>query len=128
MADARRLGRVLCTAAGLLSISANTQSAAAAELFCEGRVDRVLTYNDGRVAMQGTWRNSFTYACNVNTSWKGISTQSCWAWFAQLNQAASDGLTVRVWYGNQPDSVTCANLPTYASSLAPQYIMVLKAP
>lgn len=121
-------GRMLCAGAGLLSFMAITQPAYAAELFCEGKVDRVLTYNNGVVSIQGTWRNSFTHVCGLNTSLYGVPTQSCWAWFAQLNQAVTEGFTVRIWYGNQPDSTTCANLPTYGSSLAPQYVLVIKTP
>lgn len=119
----KRLQRGLVAGAALLTAFV-VQQAQAKDMWCYDKITQVLTYRDGFVSINGSWRNNYTHVCNLNSEWKGVPTQTCWGWFAQLNQAVSEGLKVSVLYDNVPDSMTCADLPTYGSSLPPGYVLL----
>lgn len=105
-------------------VGGGVSSARAAELWCEGWVDRVITYKTGEISIWSSWRQDWTHVCNVDASWKEVTTQVCWGWFAQLNQAVNERLYVVAWYGDLPDGSTCANLPTYHGAPSPLYVLV----
>lgn len=91
---------------------------------CVGTVTNIYTHAAGSVVIRSSWRNDWTQVCNVNEEWKGVPSQSCWAWFALLSAAVTDSKSVAVNYPNlQP--AECATMPTYASSPAPDFVRLI---
>jgi hypothetical protein len=108
-------GAQLLLGTALATVCAATQAA----IHCEGLVNYALLYSDGTVNVIGAWRGEYTYLCNTNGTWGGISAEVCLSWYALAAKAAADGKVLAVYYNT--DSYTCANLPTYGSSLVPTY-------
>jgi hypothetical protein len=79
--------------------------------------------NQGRVIVQGNWRNDFTEVCDDQGGFGNIDSVTCLAWFGAAVKAQSSGIKVTVYYPND-GGYTCANMPTYASSLIPGYFML----
>jgi hypothetical protein len=94
----------------------------AADLYCSGTVQYVLMYNDGTVALSGSWRGDYVYLCSTSGSWGSIPQEVCLAWYATAVKAADDGKHVAIYYS--PSSYTCATLPTYSSAPVPFYFGV----
>lgn len=116
----RALIRLVLALSGLYALPAH------ASLYCAGNPTAIYTTSDGHVSMRNTWRNDWTYICNVNEEWKGVPPQTCWAWFAQINSAIVENKQMTLLY-MLPDSSACATLPTYASSPAPAYVLMVNA-
>lgn len=97
------------------TVGAQTQAAVS----CEGLVSYALLYSDGTVNILGEWRGAYTILCNTNGTFGGIPAEICLSWYASAAKAAADGKAFAVYYNTS--SYTCANLPTYSSSLVPTY-------
>ncbi|MDE1265403.1 hypothetical protein [Vibrio aestuarianus] len=50
---------------------------ALADISCYGEVKNVLQYANGSVNVLTTYRNQYTYICNIKNDWKGVSPQAC---------------------------------------------------
>jgi len=81
---------------------------------------KVIVYYDGTVTLWSDWRNNWTQLCNLDQPWGGVSTSTCFAWFAKVNAAINDGKPVSIWYNLDP--LNCATLPVYGSAPVPVYI------
>lgn len=108
-------------AAAALCLSAGG-TAAHAQAYCVGSISAALTYSDGQVMIKSSWRNEWTDICNLNTAWKGVEAQTCWGWFAQLNEAVQRGRIVVIHYLSLEPS-GCATMPIYRESPPPEYVM-----
>ena len=95
----------------------------ATDLYCSGTVQYVLMYNDGTVAVLGSWRGDYTYLCSSSGSWGAIPQDVCLAWYATAVKAADDGKHVAIYYS--PSTYTCSTLPTYSSAPVPFYFGVV---
>jgi len=111
---------VLCIGAVLAVL---TPLVAKADIYCSGNVSDMLIYGGSNVTIFGSWRNDFTFICNVQSTWNGIGPDTCKAWYATLLAAKTANQAIQVWY---PDSAgyTCASLPTYSSSLTPNFLRI----
>ncbi|MEP2103984.1 MAG: hypothetical protein ABJP02_17795 [Parasphingorhabdus sp.] len=96
-------------------------SPASAAALCAGSVAHVYIYASGSVHIIGSWRNTLTQICNVKEEWKGIDTQTCFAWFSAVSSANVENQQIAIYYGglNQAD---CATIPHYGNAPAPVYI------
>lgn len=83
--------------------------------------------DDGSVSIYSSWRNSWTFICNVNEEWKGIPPQTCWAWFAQLNSSIMENRPVIIAYNAYADVSACATIPAYGGAAAPMYVRMQKS-
>ncbi len=93
----------------------------AAPLYCIGTIQRVLLYADGTVAIVGSWRGDYTYVCNAQGTWGGIADTTCLSWYGALLKARKDATNVTYYYYDGA-GFSCANLPTYSSSLVTGYV------
>jgi hypothetical protein len=110
---------------GLVALVVMTAAApvsSATGLYCSGTVSEAMVYSGGAFDIKGSWRNSYTKICSVDTTWNGITPDTCRSWFAEVQEAVQTGHSITVYYSSL--SVDCANLPTYGSSPAPGYVMV----
>ena len=100
----------------LLSIAVS-----AAPQWCSGQITSTWIDEAGHVVIKGTWRNDHTQVCNLNTTWKGVTTETCKGWLslAQVAQVAKTGVTV--YYA---DITSCADMPVYQASPNPGYVML----
>ena len=89
---------------------------------CSGKVNSVLIYASGAVNIRADWRNDYTYICNVNSEWNGVSPLMCALWVNDLNTSRKVDADVRVYYYGSDDYTGCADLPTYSNSPAPVYV------
>src|ERR1700710_96690 len=97
--------------------------AKADQLWCQGTIQAVLMYSDGRVMIVGSWRQDYTQMCTTQGSWGGISTETCLSWYGAAIKARADHSNVTLNYSNA-QGFTCSNVPTYGSSLVPGYLML----
>lgn len=91
--------------------------------FCKGKIKTVWTEGNGSVYIVGSWRNAHTKICNINSAWNNIQPEVCKVWVStvHLAYAAKSDVTVRY---HEADSESCAQLTTYGSAPAPNYIML----
>ncbi len=108
---------ILSTAAMVLMFP----SPASAAAICQGSVAHVYIYATGSVHIIGSWRNTLTQICNVKEEWKGVDTQTCFAWFSALSNANVENQQVSVYYGGL-DQSECATIPHYGNAPAPVYV------
>ena len=98
--------------------------AATADAYCSSTTPaKTITYNDGRVTVLAPWRGDYIDVCNVNTTWKGVSTANCLVWFSQIANAYSAGKGMLFYYYGITQG-ECATMPLYTSAPAPGYISV----
>ena len=91
--------------------------------YCQGMIRETFTDHEGSVYIFGDWRQSYTKICNLNNTWDGIPTQTCFAWFSLVNSSISYAKPVILYY---PNLNSCSTIPDYASSPAPYYVMYEK--
>lgn len=96
-----------------------------AGVYCRGTVSvsRILTYANGDILVNPTWRGDFIKICNLKTAWKGADPTACFAWMSKIASAISFGKPVGFWY-ELSNPIYCSTLPTYQSSPAPVYVDV----
>lgn len=111
---------VACMAAGF------SPAAQSATFDCRTFINGVLLYASGAVNVLRADRGDWTYVCNLNEPYKGVSTVTCAMWASTLLQAKRDGKRADFYfsYASNPDgsTPTCANTPHYGSAPAPVYI------
>ncbi|MDE1313077.1 hypothetical protein MEG05_01930 [Vibrio aestuarianus] len=91
-----------------------------ADISCSGEVKNVLQYANGSVNVLTTYRNQYTYICNIKNDWKGVSPQACQGMLSILLTAQSTGKKIATYYTG--DQYTCQTLPHYGSSPGPVYV------
>ena len=97
-------------------------AATAADSYCgPTTISEVLTYNDGSILIFAPWRGSYTMLCNVQTNWKGVTPNTCFAWFSTVSTAVAQQKPILVFYYDSA-GVDCATMPNYANSPAPGYV------
>lgn len=86
---------------------------------CTVDVSRVLVYGNGSVNILHSGREDYTYICDMDGDWKGVSTVTCAMWASLLqNSQVNDKKAIFYYEGTG----SCATLATYGSSPAPVYI------
>ena len=98
-------------------------SASAGNIYCSGNVVNLYVSSTGDVIFQADYRSDYTEVCNLHGNWAQISTETCYAWYSQLIAAKTHAKQVLLNYSTTA-AYTCADLPTYGNSPAPQYVMV----
>ncbi|MBQ0935094.1 hypothetical protein [Ideonella paludis] len=101
-------------------------NAGAADLWCQGKVSRVLTYSSGELMITSSWRGDWTTICNVETPRAGIPVGVCKNWYSQLSAATVADREVIVYYSGVPDGISCSNLGTYGGAPVPGYVSLSK--
>lgn len=100
-----------------MSVFVSTNAIAAFE--CDVDVKRVLVYSDGSVNILHNGRNDYTYICDLDGDWKGVSTVTCAMWTSMLQSTQSNDKSATFYYSGNG---SCATLATYGGSPAPVYI------
>lgn len=112
--------KYVVTAIAFLTLNMPLQ---AAPLWCYGTINQFLTYSDGTVAVFPTWRNDWIHVCNLNATLNEVTPVTCAAWYSIIRTAATrQPLQTTVMFFQ--DGASCASLPTYSGSRAPNYIML----
>lgn len=96
---------------------------AKAELSCSGTVHNVLQYANGAVNVLTSYRGDYTFMCNVNNTWKGVTPESCKGMLSVLLTAQSTGKKIATYYSG--DQYTCQNLPHYSNTPGPTYVGII---
>ncbi|MBQ4890693.1 hypothetical protein J8L86_12605 [Shewanella sp. MMG014] len=86
---------------------------------CSVDVSRVLIYGNGSVNILHTGRGDYTYICNLNNDWKGVSVTTCAMWTGMLQSIKQNNGKAIFYYGGEG---SCSTLPTYSGTPAPVYI------
>ncbi|MBT2134661.1 hypothetical protein KK137_09975 [Croceibacterium sp. LX-88] len=103
-------------------ISLSASSSAFAATSCSGTISNSILYNDGQVSVRASWRNDYTTICNLKSTWQGITPDICAGWLAKVDAAVTFNKPVTAYYAAD---LVCSALPTYGSSVAPAYIMLV---
>jgi hypothetical protein len=101
---------------------ATSVSHATSAIWCYGSLTNLYVDSAGNAHINVSFRNDYVRVCNVYGSWNGVGTELCMSWLALATNARVHNRQVRLMYYS--DSYTCSNLPTYATSLAPEYLML----
>jgi len=101
-----------------LVAAANT-TIANASYYCNAQVTSVLVYADGGVNVLHSGRGDYTFICNLNTSYKSVTTEACAGWLGIVLLAKKNNAALQFYYDG---SGTCSTLLTYSNSPAPSYI------
>lgn len=103
------------------------QAKAAGDLWCRGNLSQVYVDRDGNVIVYATFRSDYVMLCNVNSTWKGISTSACAAMFTTALAVHKTNSIAQIFY-LAPTVIgkTCATIPTYNSAPSPLYVMISK--
>lgn len=64
---------------------------------CDAPVVSVLVYADGTVNIQHSGSN-WTYLCNLDSTWRGVSPTTCATWVALLEKIKAKGGVTRFYY------------------------------
>jgi hypothetical protein len=99
-----------------MSMFSNAQ---AVDQYCSGLVSDHLVYSNGTLMIRAPWLNEWTYLCNLQSPWKGVSTEACFTWFSLVTAARANNKPVGAYYQTQ---LTCATLGTYENAPAPMYL------
>ncbi len=97
--------------------------AAAAQIWCQGKISNTYVDSTGTLTIQAAWRGDYTALCNVRTNWKGIDATTCMTWLGIALMATSKQQTVNVSY-NDPAVPACNTLATYVNAPPPIYLML----
>ena len=116
-----KMNRWVALCVALLTASTGVR----AELYCEGKVQRVLIYGNGDLMILTDHRGDWTTICNVETARAGVSTNTCKSWQASLNIALTADKMVTIYYSDAALK-SCGTLPTYGAAPAPGYVSVVK--
>lgn len=108
-----------CLPIAMLAVCCVFNGGARADIYCSGTISEVLMYASGSVLILSSWRGDWTEICNTQGSFGGIDGASCLAWYGAAVKAAASQMQAGVYYSG--NAYTCANLPTYDSSLVPVY-------
>jgi hypothetical protein len=103
----------------LTAAAAMALSDARADTYCSGSSLEHLVLNEGTLAIRSSWRNDWTYLCNMQAPWKGVAVESCYSWFAMVASAKVHNKQIGVYYVGD---VTCATIGTYGNAPAPHYV------
>jgi hypothetical protein len=106
-------------AAFLIAMPAPTM----AEAWCTGTVTYLLQRDNGGVEIYSSWRNQYSQICSLTSTWKGITPQACFGWFATLGNSVALGKAVTIYYVSITQA-ECATMPTYDAAPAPQYVQL----
>lgn len=113
----------ISSATAAFSCVALSTQAHAAAVDCAGTLSGVYTTKAGGVVVLSSWRGAWTQICNLNSEWKGVPAQTCWSWFAKVNNAVAQTLEIRFHF---PDgtSAACNQLQTFQNANPPEYVMM----
>lgn len=92
---------------------------ARADVNCTGGVMDHLVYHEGTLMIRSSWRNDWTYLCNLQAPWKGVSTEACFTWFGLLTAARTHNKSINIYYVGE---TACSTLGTYGGAPAPVYV------
>ena len=114
-----------------LFVSALPAQARADVLECRSSLHGVLVYAQGWVnvlpvtdGQSGTW----SFICNLDGNWKGVSATTCAKWTELLMQLKRDDRQADFYYYSVPPGTTCSTLPSYGNSIPPTFIGAVANP
>jgi hypothetical protein len=112
-----------CLFIGLLLLSSSIIQAS--EQRCTGSITDIWVHRDGSVYISGTWRDAHTKICNLATTWKGVSPNTCKSWQKLAQRAHATQKTIILEYSNLSFSFSaCKRIPTYDKAPSPNFVML----
>jgi hypothetical protein len=96
-------------------------SGARADWVCDAPAVDVLVYADGTINIR-YMGNDWTYLCNLESTWRGVSPTTCATWVALLEKIKTKGGTTRFYFVGDPIACNKLTPPSYADARIPIYI------
>jgi hypothetical protein len=118
-ARGRRFLRSVWLVVALIAASGNAH---ANPIWCTGTLSHLWVDSGGVVQVLSSWRQDHTAICSITTTWNAIPVDVCRSWYALLLTARASGQRITTMYFHNS---TCSTLPTYNSTPAPSYVMLL---
>ena len=91
---------------------------ARADVYCNGVVQQHLVYNDGTLMVIAPWSGQWVFLCNLQSPWKGVSTEACFSWYGLISTAKVHNKSVGVYYVNDTSCPTTV----YGNVPGPLYV------
>jgi hypothetical protein len=108
----------LAMVAVLLAIGMPSYSAT---IWCNGSISDVLMYKGGGLMVNPSFRNDWIVICNTVEMFNDVDPMVCWGWYSLVMTAKKENKQVTIYYSH-PNAADCATLPTYSSSVPPEYV------
>jgi hypothetical protein len=117
-------GRVVKFFTKLFAVAALAAfGSARADVFCNGSVAQFLVYDDGTLVVLAPWTGEWHHICSFATPYKGVSTESCYAWFSLLTAAKVHNKQIGMYFAVD---TPCAQFGTYGAAPAPFYVRMME--
>jgi hypothetical protein len=94
-------------------------STARADVYCNGVVPEHLVYNDGTLMIIAPWNGQWIFLCNMQSPWKGVSTEACYSWYSLITSAKIHNKSVGFYYSGE---TACSNFGGYGGAPGPLYV------
>jgi hypothetical protein len=109
----------------LLSLSAVaiTPSNANAAAWCVGTLSNLFVDVQGNVTALPSWRSDYVRFCNLKVDFREVTPDICKSWYATMLAAQLSKRQTTSYY---PKADSCTTVPTYGSSPAPAYFMLME--
>lgn len=104
--------------AAIATLAAFSNARAEAQ-YCTGLITEHLVYSDGTLMILAPWRNDWINLCNLQSPWKGVSTEACFSWFSLVTAARTNNEPIDVYYDS---NLTCATFGTYGGAPGAVYV------
>jgi len=107
---------LLCASMALYSLEVNAANVYA----CTGKVDGINQAYDGTVSLYSSaiYGNSVGHTvCNLTTTWKGVTSDTCKGWLAKMFLAQAQGTNITVQYND--NYTACSQQPSFADASNP---------
>ena len=113
------MNRVKRAFASILAVVClGTIGAARADVYCNGVVPQHLVYSDGTLMIIAPWNGQWVFLCNMQSPWKGVSTEACFSWYGLISSAKIHNKSVGIYYVTDTTCTTAV----YGSAPAPLYV------
>ena len=105
----------------LFSLLATSASVAQAQQWCGTKVRDQYINSSGDLVVYASIRNDYLQVCNLNTTWKSVTPQTCAGWYGLIKSAVSRNASMTFLYN---ESTPCTSIPRYGDAPVPIYIML----
>lgn len=93
----------------------------AASLTCKGTVADLAHLTTGELRIKPSWRGDWVTLCNTTTAWKGIPTDVCKLWQAQVLAAQLTQAGTTLQY-DSTSATLCSAIATYTNADAASFL------
>ena len=97
----------------------------AGDPWCKGKITGIYIQSDGNLYITYDFRKEWVMVCNIDSSWKNVSSETCKAWYSLALSSKVSQVSVATRY-RENEVTSCSTIPSYSNAPSPKYIMKLQ--